>query len=72
MIFSEVEVAEWPSVLKQLLTQLTVCSLCSISICNSSRFQFWSEGMTLVLIAPVPGHCLTFTLRVEVHMFTLN
>ena len=33
---------------------------CSMSICNFSYFLFGFEGMSLVLIAPVSGHCLSF------------
>ena len=31
-----------------------------MSICNFSYFLFGFEGMSLVLIAPVSGHCLSF------------
>ena len=34
-------VAEWPPFGKELLTRLTVCSLCILNICNFSYFQFW-------------------------------
>ena len=47
--------------LGQLLTRLTVCSLCIMSICNLSYFPFCFEGWILVLIVAVPGHCLPFT-----------
>ena len=39
------------------------CSLCILTYCSSlviSHFGF--EGWTLVLMASVPGHCLSFTL----------
>ena len=38
LIFS---VAEWPPFGKKLLTQLTICSLCILTICNFSYFTFW-------------------------------
>ena len=48
---------EWPPFGKELLTWLTVCSLCFIMyICNFSLFTVW------VLLAPVPDHCFHFTL----------
>ena len=31
-IFSSVSVAEWPPFLKWLLTRLTICSLCNLTI----------------------------------------
>ena len=42
-------------------TQLTICSLCILTICNFSYFPFGFEGGTLVLIDPVPGHCILAT-----------
>ena len=36
--------AEWPPFGKNLLTRLTVCSLCIMSICNFGCFQFWFRG----------------------------
>ena len=44
-----------------LLIPLTVCSFCSMSICNVGCFPFGFEGATMVLMAPVPGNCLPFT-----------
>ena len=41
IIFSSVWVAEWPPSGKQLLTRLTICSLCILTICNVSYFPFW-------------------------------
>ena len=54
--FSSVMVAEWPSFGKELLTRLTIFSLCILNICilNISRFVF--EGGICVLFAPVPDH----------------
>ena len=36
IIFCSVWVAEWPTFGKELLTLLTICSLCSLTICNFS------------------------------------
>ena len=36
IIFCSVWVAEWPPFGKELLTRLTICSLCSLTICNFS------------------------------------
>ena len=41
IIFSSVWVAEWPSFVKELLTRLTIFSLCVWTICNFSYFSFW-------------------------------
>ena len=41
IIVSSVLVVEWPSFGKELLTRLTICSLCILSICNISYFPFW-------------------------------
>ena len=40
IIFSSVWVAEWLPFRKQLLTRLTICSLCILTICNFSYFPF--------------------------------
>ena len=40
IMFSSVSVAEWPSFGKQLLTRLTICYLCILTICNISYFPF--------------------------------
>ena len=32
--------AEWPSFGKELLTRLTICSVCILTICNSSYIPF--------------------------------
>ena len=39
--FSSVWVAEWPSFRKELLTRLTICSFCTLTICNLGYFPFW-------------------------------
>ena len=41
---------------KELLTWLTTCSHCILTICN---FSF--QGLNWVLIASVPNHCLRVT-----------
>ena len=48
--------AGWPPFGKELLIRLTICSLCTVCTCI-----FGFNGMILVLIAPVPGHCQPFT-----------
>ena len=42
--FGSVYVAEWPPFGKELLTRFTICSLCIMSICDLSYFQFWFLG----------------------------
>ena len=37
-IFSSVWDAEWPAFGKELLTRLTICSLCILTICNFRYF----------------------------------
>ena len=55
IIFSSVWGAEWPSVWEELLTRLTMCSLCTLTICNFSYFLFGFEDCIWVLIASVPS-----------------
>ena len=50
IIFSSGWIAEWPSFGKELLTRLTICSPCILTICFG-----------LILIAPVTGHCILVT-----------
>ena len=38
--FSSVSVAEWPPLGKKLLTRLTICSLCILTICYIGYFPF--------------------------------
>ena len=38
IIFSSVWVAKWPPFGKKLFTWLTICSLCTLTICNFSYF----------------------------------
>ena len=53
IIFSSVLVADWPPFGKELLSRLTIYSLCILAICNFS--WIW------VLIASVPGLCPVFS-----------
>ena len=39
--FTFVSVAEWLPFGKYILTRLTLCSLCVLTICNISYFPFW-------------------------------
>ena len=51
VIFSSVWFAEWPPFGKELLTRLTICSLCIWTICNFSLFPvFGFEGWLLQLL----------------------
>ena len=58
------KLAVWPRFGRELLIRFTVCSFCILTICNFSYFPDVSgfEGGTLVPIASVPGHCLSFSL----------
>ena len=40
IIFISVSVAEWPPFGKELITVLTLCSLCILTICDFSYFPF--------------------------------
>ena len=62
LFLSSVWVAEWPPFVKKLLARSTICSLCTLTICNFSYFPLWFEGWILVPIASVPGLCILFTL----------
>ena len=58
MILFHVYVAEWPPFRKELI--ILIVSLSIVSICNFGYFfHFDFDGKLLVLIAPVPGHCLS-------------
>ena len=46
---------------RELLIRFTVCSLCILTYCNLFISHFVFEGGTLVLIASVTGHCLSFS-----------
>ena len=41
IILSLVWVIEWPPFWKELLTRLTICCLCILTICNFSFFPVW-------------------------------
>ena len=45
--FCPVSVAVWPTFWKYLLTRLTICSLCILTICNISYLPFWFLGLGL-------------------------
>ena len=68
MISSYVSVAEWSIFGKELLTQLFV--FCHFVILILSNFSF--EGKTLILIAPIPGHCLPFILFQQYKIFPIE
>ena len=50
IIFSSVNVAEWPPFGTELLTRLTVCSLSFICIFSISRFGFEDRVWVLILL----------------------
>ena len=54
-------VAAWPLFGKELLTRLTICSFCILTICNFSFSRFGVEGCIWGLIASVPGLCILLT-----------
>ena len=60
IIFSSVWVAEWPPLKKYLLTQLTIYSHCTLTICALGIFHSGFEGWIWVLIASVPVLCMHF------------
>ena len=41
LVLSLVWVIDWPPFGKELLTRLTICSLCILTIFNFSYFPFW-------------------------------
>ena len=47
IIFSSVWIAEWPFFGNEMLTRLTICSLCILTICNFSYFPFCIRGLEL-------------------------
>ena len=69
IIFSSVWVAEWPPFGKELLTRLTICSLCILTIYNSIISRFGFEGGIWILIAHVPGLCILITFTEENLLF---
>ena len=66
--FSSVQIAEWQPFGKELLTRLTIFSLCILTICNFSYFPFGLEVGIWVLIAPVRGHqVIAYLLLLQLH-----
>ena len=55
--------AEWQPFGKELLTRLTICSLCIFTIVILVISRFYFEGWIWVLIASVPCLCILFTLH---------
>ena len=47
-----------------MLTRLTICSLCILTICNFIYFRFGFEGWIWVLISSVHDLCILFTFNV--------
>ena len=63
LYFSTFCIAEWPPFWKELLTLLTICSLCILTICDFSYFRFGFEGGIWVLIA-LPLHTVLLLLKI--------
>ena len=61
IIFSSVWVDEWPPFGKELLTRLTICSLCILTILILVISRFGFEGWIWILITSVFGLCILFT-----------
>ena len=59
--FAYCKVAEWPHFGERAARSVGVCSRSIMYTRNFSYFSFGCEGGTWVLIAPVPGHCFSFT-----------
>ena len=57
---SQSQVAEWPRFGRGLLIRFSVCSLCILTFVILVIPHFGFDGASLVLIAAVPGHCLSF------------
>ena len=64
IILGLIWVSECPPCRKELLMQFRVCSFYIMSICNLSYFPFLVLRF-LVLIIPVPGHCLLFIVNIQ-------
>ena len=45
----------------ELLTRLTICSLCIMTVCILIISRFGFECGFWILIAPVPDHCIRLT-----------
>ena len=64
IMFSSVQVAEWPPFGNELLTRLNICSLCILTLVIVFFSHLGLEGGIWDLIAPLPGHLhVLFTLR---------
>ena len=63
IIFNWVWVAEWPPFGKELLTRLSICCLCILTICIFSYFPFRCKGLHLGsdCFRSWSVHTLTFT-----------
>ena len=61
LLFSSGWITDWPSFGEELLTRLTICSLCISTICNCRYFPIWFQGGIWVPIALVPDHCIFVT-----------
>ena len=62
IIFNWVWVAEWPPFGKELLTRLSICCLCILTICIFSYFPFRCKGLHLGS-ASGPGLCILLLLH---------
>ena len=67
MIFSSVWVAEWPPFGKELLTRLTICSLCFVTSCYFSYLSFFVLGRDLGSDCSSPWSLHTFTYK-QIHL----
>ena len=63
IIFTWVWVAEWPPFGKELLTRLSICCLCILTICIFSFFPFGVKGCIWVVTASGPGLCILLLLE---------
>ena len=66
--FSSVGVVEWPPFGKWLLSQLIICYICILTICNLVISHFGYEGWIWDLIAPVPGLYILLTFTHSCHL----
>ena len=66
MFISSVWVAEWPPFGKELHTWFTIYSFVFCLFVTLVIFRSGFAGWVLVLIAPVPGHCILVTFNLIV------
>ena len=59
IILCSFKTAKWLPYRQKLVTRLTICSLCNLSIHNSSNFPFGFKSRSLIVSVPI--HCLQFT-----------